>query len=176
MIYAVSDEYLVRPLLEGDLDGPNPGWFEDHEVCWYNSHGKFFKTHAYFREYLEALDREDRVVWAICHTQHGHIDNISLQGISLLNRSAEFATLLGDKRHWGRDVGRLAGRVLLAHGFSKLNLKRIHCGTAASNDGISKLARLAGMKLEGTPRKHSFPESKPVNVLRSGILWEEHVV
>jgi RimJ/RimL family protein N-acetyltransferase len=173
MIYALSAEYLVRPLAEDDLDGPYPGWFEDQEVCRYNSHGKFFKTRAYFREYLGLLDRDDRVVWAICHVEHGHIGNVSLQGISFLNRTAEFAILLGDKRHWGRGVGLLAGRALLMHGFAKLNLERIHCGTAASNEGMKKLALAMGMKFEGTLRKHLFLEGKRVDVLKYGILREE---
>lgn len=176
MIYALSNEYLVRPLAEGDLDGPYPGWFEDQEVCRYNSHGKFFKTRTHFREYFGALDREDRVVWAICHEEHGHIGNISLQGISFLNRTAEFAILLGDKRHWGRGVGMLAGRALLAHGFLKLNLERIYCGTAASNEGMKKLALAMGMKLEGTLRKHLFLEGRRVDVLQYGILREEFAV
>jgi len=176
MIYCLSNEYSVRPLQECDLDGPYPGWFEDQEVCRYNSHGKFFKTRAYFREYVNALDREDRVVWAICHTEHGHIGNISLQGISFLNRTGEFAILLGDKRHWGRGVGLLAGRALLTHGFSKLNLKRIYCGTAASNDGMKKLALAMGMTLEGTLRKHLFIEGERVDVLQYGILREEFEV
>jgi RimJ/RimL family protein N-acetyltransferase len=176
MIYDLGQQYFVRPLAEEDLDGPYPGWFEDQEVCRYNSHGKFFKTRSYFEEYVEALNREDRVVWAVCHREHGHIGNISLQGISLINRTAEFAIILGDRRHWGRGVGLLAGKAMLRHGFEKLNLERIYCATAATNEGMKKLARAMGMTLEGTRRGHLFLEGSRVDVVEYGILRAEMTV
>jgi len=173
MICQLNTDYFVRPLIEADLAGAYPGWFEDQEVCRYNSHGKFFKTKAYFQGYLDALNREDRVVLAICHSVDGHIGNISLQEISLINRTAEFAIILGDKRHWGRGVGLLAGKKLLEHGFNKLNLERIHCGTAATNTGMIKLANALGMVHEGTRRQHLFLEGARVDMLEYGILQAE---
>jgi len=173
MIYNLSKDYFVRPLAEGDLDGAYPSWFEDQEVCRYNSHGKFFKTRASFIQYFSELDRQDRVVWAICHIEDGHIGNASLQDISMINRTAEFAILLGDKRHWGKGVGLLVGKKLLEHGFSKLNLERIYCGTAKTNEGMRKLAVALGMVLEGTRRQHLYLEGSRIDVLEYGILRVE---
>ena len=98
MIYRLSDEYFVRGLRESDVDGPYPSWFEDQEVCRFNSHGKVVRSEEYFRQYVRSLNSGDAVVWAICHQEHGHIGNISLQSISALNRNAEFAVILGDRR------------------------------------------------------------------------------
>jgi RimJ/RimL family protein N-acetyltransferase len=173
MIYALSDQYYVRPLCEQDLDGPYPGWFEDLEVCRYNSHAKFFKTRDQLRAYLADLGRQDRVVWAICHVEDGHVGNISLQEISFVNRTAEFAILLGDKRHWGQKVGALAGERLLEHGFDRLNLERVYCGTAATNEGMKGLARTLGMTLEGTRRSHLFLDGARVDQMDFGILRSE---
>lgn len=173
MIYQLSKEYFVRPLAEDDIDGPYPGWFEDQEVCRYNAHGKFFKTKAQFREYAATSNQEDRIVWAVCHVTDGHVGNISLQNISLINRTAEFAIILGDKRHRGRGLGLLAGRALLRHGFQKLNLERVYCGTAATNEGMKKLAVALGMTLEGTRRRHLFLEGSRVDVVEYGILRDE---
>lgn len=173
MIYELDEVYYVRPLTPGDLDGPYCSWFEDQTVCQFNSHGKFFKTRAYFQAYMDSLNQENRIVWAICHNEDGHIGNISLQEISLINRTAEFAIIIGDKRHWGKGVGILAGRQLLEHGFKKLNLKRIYCGTAASNQGMRKLAVALGMQHEGTRRQHLFLDGTRVDVLDYGILSDE---
>jgi len=173
MIAQLSDEYYVRALEERDLQGPYPAWFQDQEVCRFNSHGKYFKTEQYFRDFLKALDREDRVVWAMCHRTDGHIGNISLQGLSFINRSADFAILLGDRRHWGRGVATLAGRALLTHGFSRLNLYRVGCGTAATNLGMQKLARALGMQEEGRRRSALFLEGAWVDVLEYGVLRDE---
>ena len=117
-------------------------------MCRYNSHGKFFKTSEYFRDFLRFLNQEVSIVWAICHISDGQIGNISLQEISAIDRTADFAILLGNKSHWGKGVARLAGRKLLEHDFLKLNPERINCGTAATNDGIKKLAAKLGMRLE----------------------------
>lgn len=173
MIYQLDEYYFVRSLAESDLEGNYPSWFENQEVCRYNSHGKFFKTNAYFKEYLYKLNQEDRVVWAICHNEDGHIGNVSLQEISLINRTAEFAILLGDKRHWGKGVGLLVGLKLLEHGFDKLNLERIYCGTTANNEGMKKLAEAMGMIFEGTRRQHFFLEGARVDMLEYGILRAE---
>jgi [ribosomal protein S5]-alanine N-acetyltransferase len=173
MIYALSPDYFVRPLDESDIDGPYMSWFEDQEVCRYNSHGKFFKTRTAFEKYLSELNLEDRIVWAVCHRGDGHIGNVSLQQISMIDRTAEFAILLGDKRHWGKGVGVLAGRQLLSHGFNKLGLERIYCGTAANNEGMRSLAVALGMTLEGTRRQHLFLEGERVDLLEFGVLRSE---
>lgn len=173
MISKLNNEYFVRPLGEEDLAGAYPTWFENQEVCRYNSHGKFFKTKVYFKKYLDELNKEDRVVWAICHKVDGHIGNVALQEISLINRTAEFAIILGDKRHWRKGLGLLAGKKILAHGFDKLNLERIYCGTAATNEGMKKLAVAMGMALEGARRRHLFLDGSRVDMLEYGILREE---
>lgn len=173
MIYSLNDSYFVRAFQESDLSGPYRSWFDDQEVCTYNSHGKFPRTDAWFRAFYESLDAGDKVVWAICHVKDGHIGNISLQSLSIVDRNAEFAVLLGDKRHWGKGVGLLAGKKLLEHGFSKLNLERVYCGTAATNEGMKKLAAGLGMKEEGVRRKQLFLEGSFVDVVEYGILKEE---
>lgn len=173
MIYKLAKEYFVRSLAEEDLSGPYPTWFEDQDVSQFNSHGKFFKTKSYFREYVEQLNREDRVVWAICHVSDGHIGNVSLQQISFINRTAEFAIILGDKRHWGKGVGKLAGKKLLEHGFFKLNLEKIYCGTAATNEGMKKLATSLHMLPEGTRRQHIFLNGVRVDIINYGVLRTE---
>jgi ribosomal-protein-alanine N-acetyltransferase len=173
MIARLADAYFVRPLASEDIDGPYPGWFEDPEVCRFNSHGKFFRTKEHFREYVASIDGDDRVVWAICHDGDGHIGNITLQEIAVVDRTAEFAILLGNKKHWGKGVGTMAGRALLAHGFLRLNLERIYCGTAATNDGMRKLAAALGMTHEGTRRSHVFLDGERVDVLDFGILRSE---
>jgi ribosomal-protein-alanine N-acetyltransferase len=172
MIYQLTPEYFLRALTAADLDGPYPAWFEDQEVCRYNSHGKFFMPRATFENYLQHAGK-DRVVLAICHAKDGHIGNVSLQEISLIDRTAEFAIILGDKRHWGKGVGALAGRALISHGFNKLNLERIYCGTAATNMGMQKLARALNMALEGTRRQHLFLDGARVDLLEYGVLRSE---
>jgi RimJ/RimL family protein N-acetyltransferase len=173
MIYTLDNGYGVRTLTAEDLAGPYPSWFEDQEVCKYNAHGKFPKNAAYFRAFYDSLNDEDHVVWAVCHETDGHIGNISLQAISPINRNAEFAILMGDRRHWGKGVALAAGRRLLEHGFLKLNLERIYCGTAATNAGMIKLAKGFGMIEEGRRRNHLYLDGAWVDMLEYGVLRNE---
>jgi len=173
MIYKISADYFVRPLQESDLSGPYPSWFSDQDVCRYNSHGKFFKTHTYYSNFFSELNNEKQLVWAICHETDGHIGNISLQEISFINRNAEFAIILGDKRHWGKKVSFLAGHKLFEHGFNKLNIERIYCGTAATNTGMMKLAMALGMQQEGCKRSHLYLDGSWIDLIEYGILRQE---
>jgi ribosomal-protein-alanine N-acetyltransferase len=173
VIVKLSGEYYVRALEERDLEGAYPSWFQDQEVCKYNSHGKFFKTSQFFRNFYQSLDGEDRVVWAMCHIKDGHIGNVSLQSLSFINRSAEFAVILGDRRHWGRGVAKLAGLALLTHGFGRLNLNRVSCGTAATNLGMQRLAVALKMREEGRRRDALYLDGKWVDVVEFGVLRDE---
>lgn len=176
MIYQLSNEYYVRPLKASDLEGSYASWFEDQEVTRFNSHGKFFKNQEYFRNYYLSLNSEDKVVWAICHSKDGHIGNISLQSISSINRNAELAILIGDKRHWGKNVGFKAGEMLLYHGFMKLNLEKIFCGTAADNTGMRRMAERLGMQLEGTKRSHLYLNGRWIDLIEYGILRRDYEI
>ena len=173
MMYRIGSQYYVRALREADLLADYPDWFEDQEVCRYNAHGKFPKTADYFQQFYKDLNNEDRLVWAICHDDDGHIGNISLQAISSINRNAEFAVILGDRRHWGKNVALDAANQIISHAFNKLNLERIHCGTAATNMAMRKLANKLGMTQEGIRRHHLWLDGEWVDVVQYGLLRSE---
>jgi RimJ/RimL family protein N-acetyltransferase len=87
--------------------------------------------------------RRDALVLAI-ELDGRHVGNISLQDIDPVGRSADLAIVL-DRSVWGDGVGSEAAELLVAHGFSALNLHRITCGTVAANHGMRRLAERLGM-------------------------------
>lgn len=173
MIYALDEQYFVRALRQSDLEGPYPGWFEDQAVTQFSSHGKFARTNQYFQAYLNQIDRDDQLVWAICHESDGHIGNICLQAINFINRNADFGVLMGNKKHWGKGVAFKAMKTILSHGFYKLNLERIYCGTAANNEAMRAIAQKIGMIEEGRWRSHLYIEGQWVDMIQYGILRDE---
>jgi RimJ/RimL family protein N-acetyltransferase len=173
MIHELPGGYILRTLRLSDLDGPYMSWFEDQDVCRYNSHGKFFKNERYFQDYVSALNTETQVTWAIVHKDDGHVGNISLQGISFINRHADFTILIGNKAHWGSGVGYRAALKLFEHAFEKLNLERIWCATPEPNAAMRKLALKLGMTEEGRRRAHLYVEGKWVDMIEFGILRPE---
>lgn len=60
---------------------------------------KFFRVEYYFRSIYEDLSGNDQVVCAICHDSVSQIGNVSVQINSLINRNAEFTTLIEDRNH-----------------------------------------------------------------------------
>lgn len=173
MIYALDDQFYVRTLELADLSDSYPFWFQDQLVTKFNSHGKYTKTLEYFKQYYDNVNEESQLVWAICHKVEGHIGNISLQLINSINRNADFGVLIGNKNYWGKGLALKASKILLQHGFYKLNLERIYCSTADTNHAMKKLATSLGMKEEGRCRSHIFLEGQWVDMIRYGILRKE---
>jgi len=173
MIHTFLKDYYLTPLRKTDLDGPYSSWFSDQNITKYSSHGKFFKNVNYFLSFYENLNREDQVVLGIFHTLDGHIGNLSLQDISWINRTAEFAIIIGNQNHQNKGVSYEASKYIIEHGFKKLNLNKIYCGTADQNIGMQKLALKLGMKEEGRRVDHLFLEGGYHDVLMYYILAKD---
>lgn len=173
--FLVGSTVYLRPLSETDLNATYREWFNDPDVCEFNSHHRFPNYDANMREYYEeVIKSHDNLVLAIA-TKDGdvHIGNISLQGIDPLNQSAEFAILIGNKEYWGKGVGKEAMSIIVSHGFNELNLNRIFLGTAEDNLGMQKLALALGFKEEGRSRQAIFKGGKQKDILHYGLLRSE---
>lgn len=170
MIYDIGNRYSVVPFGPEHLDGPYLGWFQDQQVCRFNSHGKFPLSRASAERFVESANSVTTVTWAIEHDRHGHVGNVGLTDLSFVNRSAKFGILIGNSEHLGTGVGYRAAQALITHGFMKLNLERISCGTAASNSPMIALALKLGMVEEGRRRSALYLEGARVDVVEFGLL------
>ena len=90
-----------------------------------------------------------------------------------MNRSAEFAIILGDKEYWGKGIGKEASSLIVKHGFEQMNLHRIYCGTSEENIAMQKLAASLGFKEEGRSRQEMFKNGSFKDVIRYGLLSDE---
>ncbi|MDD5136216.1 MAG: GNAT family protein [Candidatus Omnitrophica bacterium] len=165
----------LRGLQLDDLKGNYANWFNDREVCKYNSHGAFPKSRGELETYIKStLVSKDKIVWAIIDKKTlTHIGNVCLQCIDWINRSAEFAVIIGEKDYWGKGYAGSAASLLLKHGFDKMNLNRIYCGTAANNTGMKRLALRLNMRREGVRRQALYLSGKYVDAYEYGILRDE---
>lgn len=165
----------LRAIDESDLSERYRDWFNDAEVCRYNSHHRFPNYGEDVRIYYETtIKSRENLILAICDKLNDlHIGNISLQSISPLDQSAEFAIVIGDRSYWGKGIGEEAMRLIVAHGFDQLNLHRIYCGTAEDNTGMQKLAHKLGFKEEGRSRDALYKDGKWKDLLRYGLLRDE---
>lgn len=152
-------------------------WFNDSSVTKYNSHGLFPYTEKKKNEYLNSLDdATDRIIMAIVFmdgNKKTHIGNVSLQSIDWINRSAEFAIIIGEPSCHGAGIGAAACRCMLIHGFDKMNLNRIWTGTAETNEAMNALAVSCGFKYEGCFRQGMYLDGEYVNINTYAILRNE---
>lgn len=167
----------LRALQESDCQGAYLNWFNDPEVCRFNSHHLFPYRQEEAEEYVRTatVSPSDLVLAIILTAGDRHIGNVSLQNINPVHRSAEFAIVLGEKEVWGKGYSKQAARLVLDHGFLTLNLHRVECGTAATNVPMQKLAEFLGMKEEGRRRQSLFRENRYLDVVEYGVLKEEYL-
>lgn len=165
----------VRGLCPEDVTGNYRNWLNDPEVCKYNSHGVFPMGIVELQGFVQSLSGDrSKIIWAIDDLKSGrHIGNVTLQAINMIYRSAEFAIVLGEKDFWGKGYSYEASYLIVKHGFERLNLNRIHCGTAEGNEGMKKLAKKLKMSQEGIRRQALFLNGEYVDAIEYGVLRDE---
>ncbi len=173
--FLIGAKIYLRTIEESDITVTYQSWFNDPEVCRFNDHHRFPMYLEQMRDYFASViqTRENLVLAIIDKETEKHLGNISLQSIDKVNRSAEFAIIIGDKEAWGKGVGEEAGKLIIVHGFKELNLHRIVCGTSSANMGMQKLALKLGFVEEGRRREAIFKDGKYHDIVEYGMLVEE---
>ncbi len=173
--FLAGERLYLRALEPADAEGPYVGWFNDAEVCRGNSHHVYPYTPEAARAYIERArqTRDDLILAMVVREGHRHIGNLALEGIHRVNRSADFAIMVGERDTWGKGYAKEAAVLLIGHGFEALNLHRVSCGTFEDNEGMRRLALALGMKEEGRRRQAVFKNGRYVDVIEFGILAEE---
>ncbi|HCB35293.1 MAG: hypothetical protein A2W52_00995 [Candidatus Taylorbacteria bacterium RIFCSPHIGHO2_02_49_25] len=171
-----GETVYLRPILKDDLNDHYRDWFNDDEVCRFNSHRRFPNYNEDMKQYYkDVIKSHSNLILAIIDKETDrHIGNISLQNIDNISMTAEFAILIGDKEFWGKGAGKAAGRLIIEHGFDELNLHRIYCGTSIDNVGMQKLAEYLGFKKEGVSRQAMFKDRAFRDVVHYGLLRDEY--
>ena len=162
MKFLEDGEIILRPLELSDAEGDYPNWLNDMETSKGNSHHQFPYSRDEAREYIQnARVSENDVILAIVEKDSGkHIGNISLLEICWFSHSAKFAILVGAPTARGKGIGIRAGKLILEHGFTSLNLHRIYCGTYGTNIAMNSLAKELGMTLVGTLRESAYKDGQ----------------
>ncbi len=173
--FLIGAKVYLRAIVEADLNEKYREWFNDEEICRYNSHHRFPNYDEDMREYYDRVVKShENLVLAICDKETDvHIGNITLADMRPVDQNADFTILIGDKSYWGRGVGKEASTLILKHGFEALHLHRIYCGTTDDNLPMQKLAAKLGFKEEGRSRQHMFKNGSFKDIIHYGLLCDE---
>lgn len=175
-MYFLEDNHIgLRTLEDNDVNGNYFNWFNDQEVCRYNSHHRFPMTTNDLAEYIKrSSSKINEIVLAVeLKENKTHIGNISLQKINYIDRSAEIAFMMGEKQYWGKGYGSKAASLLISHGFEQLGLQRIYFGTSQENVGMQKIGEKLNFKQEGVRRKALYKNGTFWDIYEYGLLREE---
>lgn len=170
-----GDRIYLRQLEESDVNENYYIWLNNKEICKGNSHARFPMSKESISQYVKELnDAREKLVLAVIEIKTDkQIGNISIQSIDYINRTGEFAILLGEKSAWGKGYGEEIGKLIIAHVFNNLDLRRIYCGTFSTNIGMQKLAIKLNFRQEGLRRKAIYKEGQYLDILEYGLLREE---
>jgi RimJ/RimL family protein N-acetyltransferase len=150
-------------------------WMGNELVNEFNSHGLFPQSQKELDNFFDRCEN-DKSLLSFCMIDRktsNHIGMVSLQRIDLINRSAEFAIIIGAIDYWGKGYATEALKILLRFGFLKLGLNRIWSATAEVNHGMLNVFKKVNMKHEGTYREGQFLNGKFENTMAYAILNKE---
>lgn len=173
--FLTGEKIYLSPLTKEDISAEYISWLNDSEVCKDNSHATFPNTHSKTLSYLESIeDSRSEIVFAIRWKKNDvHIGNISLQKINWINRSAEIAIIIGNKKYWNKGVGSEAYKLVIGYGFRTLNLNRLSSGQTVTNKGMISVCEKNGMRKEGIIREVLYKNGEYTDAVIYSILLKD---
>lgn len=172
-LISTAKEYLQKLIDEGNSNYLL--WFSNQEVNRFNSHGLFPQSKDELNNFFQRCENDKSLLsfMVIEKKSNKHIGMISLQRIDWINRSAEFAVLIGEIDCWGKGYTTEACQELFKHGFMKLGLHRIWSATSILNKGMIRVFEKLGMIYEGTYKEGQFLHGNFEDVVAYAILKDK---
>ena len=115
--FLVGKKIYLRGLETKDLTGNYFQWFNDPEVCAFNSHAVFPNTVKKMQDYFDSIQDTNKtvVLGIITKEKDIHIGNVCLQKIDRISKTAEFAIILGEKDCWHKGIAYEAAKLIIKY-------------------------------------------------------------
>mgnify|MGYP005775168369 CR=1 FL=1 len=168
--------YRLRELEYKDLEEINK-WRNDKDII--DQLGAPFRfinfkvDEIWFDNYMK--NRSSNVRCSIIDDESKLIGLVSLTGINMLNQSADFHIMIGNKESQGKGAGTFAVKEILNHAFNNLNLHRVELTVLKNNERAMKLYEKSGFKREGTLRQVYYKNGSFVDAYIYSILKDEYL-
>lgn len=85
----------------------------------------------------------------------------------------DLGIMIGEKKYWGKSIGKDAMSISLRYCFDVLGLRKITAGTISNNIAFKKSAESVGFKIEGVLRKQIFLCGEYFDHLFFGLFKDE---
>ena len=173
--FLTGERLYLRGLEKSDIDGPWFDWFNDQENTHYMYNGTYPTSYeGHLKFYEQIADSKDDLVLAVCLKEDNrHIGNVGLHRISWMYRRAELGIIMGDRSVQGKGLGTEAIRLIVAHGFNRLNLHKIYLRVEEGNARARRAFEKAGFQTEGVLREEIYHHQQWSNSVYMGLLARE---
>ena len=134
----------LRPLRKEDA-AVSFHWRNDAEVWQFTGNRPDREiTYDIEKKWIEKkLKIENERRYAIClYSNDKYIGNVQLTNIK--NKTAEFHIFIGDKRYWGKGIGKEATKKIIELGFNVMRLKEIYLEAKRNNIAAVKESKKNG--------------------------------
>ncbi len=127
------------------------------------------------RQWIAAQpDRKDELNLLVLEKGSGRpLGLVGLRNIDGVNGSARLAVLVGEPEVRGKGIGTEAVRLVLAHGFDYLGLRRVNLSVLAGNAAALSLYDKLGFVREGIERKAQLRGGSFVDRIHLGLFRNE---
>ena len=145
----------LRALSKSDVF-PFYKWINDDEVIKYSlsTFLKISTKEEIDKWYRELIENNKIANYGIfLKSNRELIGYAGICNISDINKSGEFYIFIGEKRMWGKGIGKMVTKQILKIGFLEYKLNRIFLTVSEPNIGGIKAYENAGFKFEGKLRK-----------------------
>ncbi|GLV58376.1 N-acetyltransferase [Dictyobacter sp. S3.2.2.5] len=173
--FIVGERLYLRPLEPAQDNHLYSTWMNDEEIRRYFSIYPTSDTRG--RERLDNLYKDTRhILFGVALKEDNRLVGlVGLKDINVLNQTAEFYVIIGDRNLHGKGFGTEATRLMLRYGFLELNLNRIQTQDMEENIGGWRADEKAGFKHEGTLREMILRFGKYHSVRVYSLLRSEYL-
>lgn len=125
--------------------------------------------------YKEAVGATSAIVFVVCDLKTDKpIGTAGLYFLHWPGRRAQYRILLGKPEKYGKGIGTEVTRLILKHGFERLNMNTIYLGVNAENAGAIKAYEKCGFVHEGTQREFIYNNGRYYDCVNMSILARDY--
>lgn len=173
---------MFGPVLRGNLvvlRPPKPDeaeqittWFEELDVTRFLKL-RFPPSLEAEKEFLDRMARDPDAVWWAVEHEGRLVGGTSIVRIDWKHGHGTTGTVIGDKRSWGKGLGRELMQLRAEYAFTQLPLRALRSGYIEGNEASARAQKSAGYKEVGRWHRDRFVDGKWADTILTELLRED---
>ena len=140
-------------------------WFEELDVTRFLKL-RFPPSLEAEKEFLDRMARDPDAVWWAVEHEGRLVGGTSIVRIDWKHGHGTTGTVIGDKRSWGKGLGRELMQLRAEYAFTQLPLRALRSGYIEGNEASARAQKSAGYKEVGRWHQDAFVDGE----------WHDHVL